>query len=1260
MHLLQQTTKTILLSIAMVAAPCLLAATAEERVIGTTSPVYQEVNDSSLSKSASSGTTVFREVNDSSLTPAASGNSTTFREVNDSSLTPASAGNATVFREVNDASLTPVQSGSATVFREVNDSSLTKSASGSSGTTTKPATFTEASRSVSGGKVSQADTRGHIENTSSSAGSKTAASPPPAVKTPPSQPVATVGSKGSAAAPAGAQYKTASPPPAQATKQVQAPPRSQQIQKESVSYAAKDNNAGVAPGAAGATAVSGSSLLPPPVEANLAEPARAAVSAGNPQTVRPPEHVPYQGGYAQDVKGAVERVDAAHQAGVEPAPADANLVHRENNAINRMRYTEQIPEQQYQSAQSQYDGQVMEDGRTAVERASQHPDAVAAGEGNIAHDMQPRTGPAKSPTDTDNWLVQKDPDGPLVTSEDVVRTEEAFHEVSNERVTSTGARPFDDAARQLDSDFLPTPEAAGENFPGIHEDGNARGATGYTSAGAGNQEMQNRNIQLHPEEHSPADIDLGQAGEYVGEMHNQTQHQIDAGQAALQEGRQIMDTADPDSAAYMDGESRVIDSDVAAHRGTKYVGRTEGQRNAVAEQHLGESVQAEHGMHGELDAAGEARLQSTSESAQRVMAVEEHVMNAETRATAEVWAEVGTESLDVATDPNLTPEQATARQAELRTQAQQGIGEMTRDMSPSARGEVVDAVHEVAGPEFAAETATEMANRPARGHGGQGNPSTVLPDGTEVGPRASSFAPEDPGMINRGAQTVQAADAALAEGAGIQMAIPEGAGLRAGANRAVAGGAAVAGAVLTANELGHAAGEYVEGIDRAMDPNTTDAEAEQGFQQAERAADTTIIVGTLGAAAEAAPFAAGVPLVGAGAYLGTRHAMETSENPSIQKFEEGKAEAWDEHVNKNVERGAVAVVDGVRQVAGYPTSEDEAWHRAQDRRIAYARALNRGEIIPAPGVTPEQLHEALDRAAAGGDPSELQGMVQHNPDHPRPDPAQDMLTRAADENWAGDGPLDPGVIFEPDPNALDEAMDDLFNPDSAGRTGQELSTLQDAEEHMPDLPGDTFDGGTADGEHPLDGMRFGDDFAGGMDDMDLNRTLLDEREANGEAEQTLSAARSTLNDGGTAISGQGEVLAEPSAADTFMDSVGRGVETAMQEWGEDVADRAADEARHSGHSDSSSGHATETVTGSAAATEPTDSTASSGEGHHASSSSGGHTHGADGEDIPIPSWWPTGAGGSSGHDHAPGGQDLPAYKPPSSGGGSSGGGGGCA
>lgn len=489
--------------------------------------------------------------------------------------------------------------------------------------------------------------------------------------------------------------------------------------------------------------------------------------------------------------------------------------------------------------------------------------------------------------------------------------------------------------------------------------------------------------------------------------------------------------------------------------------------------------------------------------------------------------------------------QARVEEARKRVTSQQGAA----SDGPARTGPVPD------GPETVPGVAEDLGRAKAVG--------LDAPEG------ASSFAPEEPGALQRAGavaaearatalapvEAVQAADAALAERAGVVMNLPEGAGLRAGANRAAAGGLAVVGGAIMANELGKSAGEYAEGYDRAMDPETTDAEAEQALEQMDQAASTWIVMGSLGAAAEAAPLAVGAPAVGAGTFILGRTALENSENQSIRDFEAWKAEQMD----KNVYVPLGEDIDRIKSAFGYPTRADEQWHRDQDRRIGYIQALRRGDIVPKEGVTQEQLRDALVRAAAGeAEPGELQGLVERNPDQPRPDHAADILVGMDDE--IPDTPLDPDILFEPDREGFDEAMNDLFNPSAAARSDETLSSLREAEGSASAADGSSIDWADID-----DVDYAGTSTAAGESDYDLMRTIHDERMASDDLATSLSEAATVINDGGTALTGTRTVSPETGTIDNFMDNLNQGVESAMQEWGTRVSERAADAVRRGGH-----------------------------------------------------------------------------------------------
>jgi hypothetical protein len=222
-----------------------------------------------------------------------------------------------------------------------------------------------------------------------------------------------------------------------------------------------------------------------------------------------------------------------------------------------------------------------------------------------------------------------------------------------------------------------------------------------------------------------------------------------------------------------------------------------------------------------------------------------------------------------------------------------------------------------------------------------------------------------PGMIQSGRNMLEGAvegaagvDTAIADGLGRRLGVEapgaNSSALRRGLNSAGAAGAIDKGfkGVLVYEGVKDSA-QIAGDIAYAMDPTTSDADANEAFDHAHQTAGRMAVGGSVGAALAVTP---GGNLVGAGlaGYAGGRWVMENTE--SGRAFEDLKVDGVDA-----VQRAGEGLSDAWNGLAGYETVAMAEEGRTKDIQLAHLRALQRGDIELKPGQTVQDLMDDIKR-----------------------------------------------------------------------------------------------------------------------------------------------------------------------------------------------------------------------------------------------------------------------------------------------------------
>lgn len=288
--------------------------------------------------------------------------------------------------------------------------------------------------------------------------------------------------------------------------------------------------------------------------------------------------------------------------------------------------------------------------------------------------------------------------------------------------------------------------------------------------------------------------------------------------------------------------------------------------------------------------------------------------------------------------------QAAVRNPEGWSQASSQIAEITGGMRPAARGQLIERIrHSVGGPagdEVARNVAAAMRDQVRRNR-----PGMLQQLDNAIGQAFQSI--DDLGDFRTFRQSISnAIDSARA---GLDR-LPD---LEASA------------------ELLSAAADartYIDSLQRAMDPNLTEEEAEELFSEAHDVAWSMAQNGILGALAEASP-PFGAMLAGWSlGYDGTRFVIENTETG--RRLDRAAEELFDRH--------QLAVDRAMNDLTEYFGGQSDRMQRDEqlrDLEASYWQALRDGRIRMRPGV------RTLDIAALirSGDLSEILSLVEPGP-----------------------------------------------------------------------------------------------------------------------------------------------------------------------------------------------------------------------------------------------------------------------------------------
>ncbi len=145
---------------------------------------------------------------------------------------------------------------------------------------------------------------------------------------------------------------------------------------------------------------------------------------------------------------------------------------------------------------------------------------------------------------------------------------------------------------------------------------------------------------------------------------------------------------------------------------------------------------------------------------------------------------------------------------------------------------------------------------------------------------------------------------------------------------------------------------YVTSIATAMDPNTTDAEANRAFQQAQSAANSMAMSGGMGVLFTKVPTLGALYMSGSVAYDGTRWFLENTKTGQIIDRNMG------DFFDRGIQRSDVTY----DSVLAYFGGQSHAMQDAQQQNnldASYIKALRDGRLHLAPGYTVQQLIAAL-------------------------------------------------------------------------------------------------------------------------------------------------------------------------------------------------------------------------------------------------------------------------------------------------------------
>lgn len=669
-------------------------------------------------------------------------------------------------------------------------------------------------------------------------------------------------------------------------------------------------------------------------------------------------------------------------------PQQRALAFANNQTLNMMAEQGRIAPSVYRGAQNAFTQQaqqfIQESARDAgMDSKIQTPDP--------SKPPDPKPG-----TDVDGHALRRPGATEPLTARDMANARDSFNNRVNTYLRENSVAPLENPSRQLTVDIMPADAISPGEFQRTAGFINREGGTMYRDPVAAGVEAYSRGDRATAQRllgHDGAPT-LTDEARYVSEQ----QRQIRAHDHTRHLTEQISGARDaaPGSQAAIDAQNAAGQVQLEAEQTGKYERRV----NTTTER-----VGATHGVQ---TATPEA---SGGQAAQDLVASQR---GPESRAAAAVVDSLR-ENTTLRNTEGFVETTARAGQANpaLRGESSAAIAEATRNLTPAQRGQIIENIRsnpELGGPEAAARVAEAMRNN-ATPDGPDTLNSRHLAEQPSGGATAPT-APEAPGLVER----IQAADGAAGRALGIGELAADASAARRGLNTAAGVGGAVVMGALTAAELGRNVGEYVEGIDRAMDENTTDEEANQAFDQADRAAQGTALIGALGAAAEASPVVVGGALVGAGSYMGTRSLLENTE--SGRAVDGAVLNAMD----RTMQMGE-AFGDAVGGALGMPTQNEIDRNQLLDRQRSMLDAIQRGDVTVRDGYTVQDVINQMRDNSSATYQQDLNNMIQRNtPDQRAAQATLDDMSRGLDPNSADAQMLER---IRQDLNSTDPALRDF-------------------------------------------------------------------------------------------------------------------------------------------------------------------------------------------------------------------------------------------
>ena len=675
--------------------------------------------------------------------------------------------------------------------------------------------------------------------------------------------------------------------------------------------------------------------------------------------------------WTDEVRAAIEEVAAK---GDHASPRAKAIAFAHNQDLNMMAEQGKIDRQVYQKAQDQFSKQAFE----LVNESAR--DAGVGAKPQSADLSKPNI--AKPGTDIDGHLIppENNPKQQL-TAKDVANARQAFNDRVNAYLKANNVPPLENPSKQLTVDMMPARNISQAEATHSAEFINKEGGVMYRDQKAGIVEAFTRG-EVKPFTNAEGKVvgpSLMDWARYVSEQQRQvmTHDNINHLTGEISEAGGAPEGSQEWAAA----QTKKGLVQLEAEQTGKYQDRINRTAETIGKQFSGDpapEVRATAGTDAASKVTKDRGPEMAGEAAQ-VEALREHTTLVGTKNFVEQAA------------------RAAEKDPKLRAEAAEAIAEVTRNLSPAERAQVLENIKRspaLGGEEAATRVVDAMRKNPLPDGPSVMNSRNVTEaaaggSGTGIGPAGN----EPPGgMIGK-------ADAAVGKALGIGELGAEAGLARQGLN---VGGKALGGAglALAGWEVGKNAGEYAEGMDRALDPHSTDAEANQAFAQADKAAQSIAIIGGAGAAAAASPVVIGGALTGVGAYLGTRHVLEHTET----------GRAIDQAVLNGMDKTAQApgsFIDWVKQTLGLETQEAQELKARQD---AYRQAIERGQIQLQPGSTIDDLMKHLEHPDSKDYLAGLAGLVK-KPGQPGLDDGVGGTTVGGLEG-AGTAPATIGAILD--------------------------------------------------------------------------------------------------------------------------------------------------------------------------------------------------------------------------------------------------------